>query len=172
MPSHSPPKKAGIIFSKLCFQRGLLVCQQDRAFLGGCNHYNQGKMRKISWLNMARRGTKLPCYSRAPQDPHSSWDHKSHHIVLVQWQCPAGKEETQSPQEEDNPQGAGAGLDSPTALPFPATLPAAPALAAVPAPSTAHLAQPRWHWAFLALGPFRLPPPTGIWGASSFRSAL
>lgn len=127
----------------------------------------KAKMRKISGLNMGRRGTKLPCCSRAPQDPHSSWGHKSH------WKT--------SSSHNGNAQrgrgrhrvlmGLGLGWEVPllcTALPFPAT-PPAPALAAVPAPSTARLPRPRWHWAFLALlplGPFRLPPTTGIWEAS------
>lgn len=38
VPSCSHLGKAGVIFSKRCFQRDLLVCQQDRAFHGGCNH--------------------------------------------------------------------------------------------------------------------------------------
>lgn len=128
----------------------------------------KAKMRKISGLSMGRRGTKLPCCSRAPQDPHSSWGHKSH------WKT--------SSSHNGNAQrgrgrhrvlmGLGLGWEVPllcTALPFLAT-PPAPALAAVPAPSTARLPRPRWHWAFLALlplGPFRIPPATGIWEASS-----
>lgn len=129
----------------------------------------KAKMRKISGLNVGRRGTKLPCCSRAPQDPHSSWGHKSH------WKTSSSHNGNAQQGRERHRVlmglGLGLGWEVPllcTALPFPAT-PPAPALAAVPAPSTARLPRPRWHWAFLALlplGPFRLPPTTGIWEAS------